>query len=147
MTNDMSLINEIITNPDDIFLLDEDTLQFDSSFLLDANLIPLLKEAKNGCIDAQINLAIAFGDGKGARVNEKLARHFEKMMFDTTDDYRLKLAVLWNPAIREYERGNYERMTEKFHIVIDYMQRYIPMEKWDFSLFTIMENYTQLREE
>ena len=117
----------------------------DSLYLMDSDLIPLIEKAQNGCLLSQSTLANAFCRGEGAKKNEKLARHFEKLMFETTDDDRVKLAALWNPAIREYERGNYSKMIEKFNIAIDFMQDNIPMEKWDFSLFAIMEEYSQLR--
>ncbi len=117
------------------------------SFLMDAELISLIDKANDGCLISQSKLAIAFCRGDGAKKNEKLALHFEKLMSENTNDNRIKLAALWNPAIREYERGNYQVMIEKFNIAIDFMQENIPMEKWDFSLFEIMEKYTQLRED
>lgn len=133
MANENTLISEIIENSNELYLMDSD-------------LIPLIEKAHNGCLRSQSKLAKAFCSGIGAKKNETLARHFEKLMFETTDDNRVKLAALWNPAIREYERGNYDEMIERFNMAIDFMQHNIPMEKWDFSLFVIMEEYTQLRE-
>lgn len=133
MNNDNNLLDEIINKSGGLYLMDSE-------------LIPLIEKAQNGCLLSQCALADAFCCGEGAKKNEELARYFEKLMFNNTDDNRVKLGVLWNPAIREYQRGNYDKMIEKFNIVIDFMQENIPMEKWDFSLFAIMEEYTQLRE-
>ena len=133
MNNDNNLLDEIINKSGGLYLMDSE-------------LIPLIEKAQNGCLLSQCTLADAFCCGEGAKKNEELARYFEKLMFNNTDDNRVKLGVLWNPAIREYQRGNYDKMIEKFNIAIDFMQENIPMEKWDFSLFAIMEKYTQLRE-
>lgn len=118
----------------------------DNLFMVDADLLPLFEKARNGCLDSQLKLVIAFNDGERAKKNEKLTSELEKLIFKTADDSKLKLAALWNPAIREFEKGNYNKMIEKFNIVIDFMQENIPMEKWDFSLFAIMEECTQLKE-
>ncbi|MCB0651508.1 MAG: hypothetical protein KDC85_09560 [Saprospiraceae bacterium] len=118
----------------------------DNSFMIDSDLLPLFDKAENGCLSSQIKLAVAFCEGEGAKKNEALARKFEKLMFDTTDDYRFKLAALWNPAIRAHERGDLEDMKAYFHKVIDFMQENVPMEKWDFSLFEVMEKLTQGKE-
>ena len=134
MTNKRKSLEEIIAKSGGLYLMDSD-------------LIPFIEKAENGCLDSQATLANAFCCGEGAKKNEELARYFEKLMFNNTDDNRVKLGEIWNPAIREYDRGNYDKMIEKFNIAIDFMQENIPMEKWDFSLFAIMEEYTQLRDD
>ena len=102
-----------------------------------------MKEAEHGCLQSQIALAQAFGSGIGAKKDPELAAYYDLKIYESTDDDRVKLAVLWNLAIREKDKGNYEAMKEKFQVVIDFMQENMPMEDWDFSLFDLMESYTQ----
>ena len=114
-----------------------------NSFLLDTQLLKHVKEAEIGCLDSQIALAEAFGCGVGAKKDPELAAYYERKIYESTVDDRIKLAALWNLAIREKEKGNYEAMKEKFQVVIDFMRENMPMEDWDFSLFNFMETYTQ----
>ncbi len=125
----------------------DNSTKSENLFMIDSDLLPLINKARDGCVNSQIDLSIAFGDGEGAKKNEKLAREFEALIFNTTDNNNLKLAALWNPAIREGENGNFEAMIDQFHLAIDFMQENIPMENWDFELFAIMEKLTQERED
>jgi hypothetical protein len=111
----------------------------EESILIDADLLPLFEKAKNGCLDSQLKLVIAFSDGKGAKKNEALTSELEALIFNNADNYKFKIAALWNPAIREHRKGNFDEMISQFHKVVHFMQEYVPMEKWDFNLFKTME--------
>ena len=119
----------------------------DKLYMLDAELLPLIEKANNGCFDSQVELANAFTHGEGAKINDSLAAKYEEMIFDATDNNLAKLAILWNIAIREKDAGEYEAMQQHFHTVINFMQENIPMKEWDFSLFAMMEEFTQLRDD
>ncbi len=123
-----------------------DKANSDSFYILDAELLPLIEKADNGCFDAQMDLSEAFTHGEGAKINNKLASKYGRMLFESTDNNRLKLGILWNEAILEKEAGNYEEMVAGFHVVINFMQENMPMDEWDFSLFAQMEEFTQFEE-
>jgi hypothetical protein len=116
-----------------------DKLISDDAILVDAELLPLFEKARNGCLDSQLKLITAFSDGTGAKKNEVLTSELEAMIFNSTDNNRFKLAALWNPAIRESEKGNSDEMIAQFHRIIYFMQEHIPMQEWNFDLFTGME--------
>ena len=96
----------------------DNTIPSDNLFMIDSDLLPLFEKARNGCLASQLKLVIAFNDGEGARKNENLTREFEQLIFNTTDAYELKLAALWNPAIREYKKENFDTMIAMFHVVL-----------------------------
>lgn len=115
-------------------------------YLLDAELLPFIEKAKKGCIMSQAELANAFSEGKGASMNIELAKKYHEMLFNSTNDEIIELVSIWNIAISENRLGNYENMKDILHFAIDFMQEHIPMEEWDFSLFQIMKELTQDRE-
>ena len=109
-------------------------------FMIDAELLPLVHDANEGCLYSQMMLAHAFGQGEGAKKDRELETKYEEMIFETTDNNVEKVAVLWNAAMKEKDR---EKKKEKFNVVIDFMQEHLPMEEWDFELFAIMESHIQ----
>ena len=116
------------------------------NYLMDADLLPIAREAAEGCFDSQVTIIGAFTDGEGAKPNPILARFYEEMLFKNTDNEFIKLEILWNYAMAEKNAQNYSAMVEKFQDVIDFMQEHIPMSEWDFSLFAQMKEYIQLLE-
>lgn len=111
--------------------------------LLDAELHPLIVKAENGDLDSQMILLEAFDEGKNAAKSPELAEYFEQKIYDSTDDLLVKLGVLWNVAVRAGHKGDYSTMKTQFSKVIDFMQENLPMEEWDFSLFSLMEDFLE----
>jgi hypothetical protein len=114
--------------------------------MLDIELMKYVEPAENGCIDSQLELIDAFESGIGTKQDSELAAYIGRKLYKLTDDNRVKLGLLWNEALLERNRGNYDKMKEGFHQVINFMQKNMPMEEWDFSLFEDMEFYTQSEE-
>ncbi len=115
-------------------------------FLLDAELYPLLEEAENDCLYSQMVLTDAFCKGKSAKKDLDMKGYLLKKIYANTDNNLYKMIALWDLALIERDKGNYELMKKKFHDVVDFMQKNMPMKKWDFELFAMMEEFIQLRE-
>ena len=111
--------------------------------LVDLDLFDYLIPAENGCIDSQLALIAVFEKGLGAQCSLRLQAYFEDKLFETTDDNRVKLGIIWNQALKAGRRGRYDEMKKGFNKAIDFMQMEMPMEDWDFELFEYMELYTQ----
>lgn len=111
--------------------------------IIDSKLLPLFEKAENGCLTSQVKLASVFCRGEGAKQNEKLARKYDAMLYNNTDNPLLQLGTLFNRAVRSYERKDKEDMILYFGYTFHFMLEYIPMEEWDFSLIQRMYDYTQ----
>lgn len=110
-------------------------------YLLDADLLPLMGKAENGCYYAQIDLLHAFTYGNGAKRDRQLEKKYAEMVYESTEDSLMKLAVLWNLAVREKELGNHELMKAKFEEAIRFKVENLPVDKWDFNMFLWMEKH------
>jgi len=93
-------------------------------YMLDADLLPLMDKAENGCYYAQVDLLHTF-----------------TYVYDNTEDNLMKLAVLWNLAVREKELGNPELMKAKFEEAIRFKVENLPVDKWDFDMFSWAEKH------
>lgn len=114
-----------------------------TNFIIDSELLPLFEKAENGCFDSIVDLAIAFGEGNGAKIDYELAGKYEAMMLGQTDDNELKLRLLWNKAVYHRDRADYDLMEEQFKIVVAFMLKNIPVSEWNFSLFEMIEELSQ----
>ena len=110
-------------------------------FIMDAELLPLVEEAENGCLYSQMVLTDAFSTGKKAKRDLDKKEYFLKKIYATAEQNIHKLSALWDLALIERYRGNDDLMREKFNIAIDFMQENMPMEEWDFELFYWIEKF------
>ena len=110
-------------------------------YMLDADLLPLMDKAENGCYYAQVDLLHAFTYGNGAKRDRQLEKKYATMVYDNTEDNLMKLAVLWNLAMREKELGNLELMKVKFEEAIRFKVGNLPVDKWDFDMFSWAEKH------
>ena len=115
----------------------------DINYVISADLYPLINQAENGDLEAQLTLLEAFDEGKGASKSSEVVAYLEQKIFDTSEDTLVKLGILWNRAIRSGHIGEYQIMKVQFNETIDFMQENIPMEEWDFSLFDLMSEFLQ----
>ena len=110
-------------------------------YMLDADLLPLMDKAESGCYYAQVDLLHAFTYGNGAKRDRKLEKKYATMVYNNTEDSLMKLAVLWNLAMREKELGNLELMKAKFEEAIRFKVAHLPVDKWDFDMFSWTEKH------
>lgn len=54
----------------------------DEPILADAKLLPLFDKARNGCLNSQLDLLIAFSNGDGAKKNNAITSEVEALIFN-----------------------------------------------------------------
>lgn len=122
--------------------MNKDQSPINFNFIINAELLPLMEKANNGCFDSLIEV-VSYLDDNPIERNLETTLHYHHLIFKNSNDLRVKLAALWNSAISYKDAGRYNDMEKQFHVAIDFMQENIPMEDWDFSLFYLMEEFTQ----
>ena len=115
--------------------------------LINSELIPTINRAKTGSISAQYDLYKIFSSGKEVKKDLELASFYLLGAMNATGKHLGEkenniqyLSLLIEYALLEKEIGNTKLMKEAFYDSILFMQKYIPFEEWDFSIFDIIKN-------
>ena len=137
-------MKKLISNQNKILNLT--TEDYVNSYNVNSSLFSVIERATLGSITALYELCIAHKKGDKVNKDLEIASLFalEIMYFlekenRTIDNAELYIQILLEYALIEKERENYEIMKESFNDVVSNMQKFIPIEKWDYSIFEIIE--------
>lgn len=143
MKNEIKSLKNTIKNTNDFYLMD-------------ADLLPLMKKAESGCIDSQEKLFFAFwgnGEEPKAKKNYEMAKYYLKMSYEGLSDSKdlghniARYCILWDKVLLEGQFKGKEAMTNAFYEMIDYMREHIPLEEWDYSNFRFFERLINAEEQ
>ena len=117
-------------------------VNLDDFFIIDAELLPLVEKAEEGCLSSQQRLFEVFVDGDKAKVNYEIAVYYLDLAYKTINhlnlpenefNNKIRQNILWNKAQTLGLKGDVEATKEAFFEMIDFMRDNLPLEDWNFS--------------